>query len=107
MNYRFPFSGPASLSGRGARRIFAAVAVWLSLCCSTAHAIDVIQTEWGFDGQIVLQRFNLFSVLVDNSSATPFEGTIQLKKSVAGKQVDARIEEPVYLAPFSRRWVQF
>jgi hypothetical protein len=54
-----------------------------------------------------LQRFNLFSVLVDNSSATPFEGTIQLKKFVAGKQVDALIAEPVYLAPFSRRWVQF
>jgi len=109
MKNRLPFSGPANLPSRGARRVVLAAVVWLLLWCSagTAHAIDVIQTEWGFDGQIVLQRFNLFSALVDNSSATPFEGTIQLKKFVAGKQVDALIAEPVYLAPFSRRWVQF
>ena len=54
-----------------------------------------------------MQRFNLFSVLVDNPSANPFEGTIRLKKLVAGKQVDAIIVETVYLAPYSSRWVQF
>ena len=54
-----------------------------------------------------MQRFNLFSVLVDNPSANTYEGSIQLKKIVAGKQVDASIVETVYLAPYSSRWVQF
>lgn len=104
-----PFSGPVKFPGRRARHFVPAAVVWVALWAGagTAQALDVIQTEWGFDGQIVLQRFNLFSVLVDNSTASPFEGAIQLKKFVAGKQVDALITEPVYLAPFSRRWVQF
>ena len=74
---------------------------------ATARAIEIKQTVWGFDGQIVMQRFNLFSVLVDNPSASPYEGTIHLKKLVAGKQVDAIIAESIYLAPYSSRWVQF
>lgn len=72
-----------------------------------AQAIDVRQTAWGFDGQIVPQRFNLFSVLVDNTAANPFEGQIELRKIVSGKQVDAVLVESVYLAPYSSRWVQF
>jgi hypothetical protein len=74
---------------------------------ASARAVEVKQTVWGFDGQIVMQRFNLFSVLIDNPSATPYEGTIHLKKLVAGKQVDAIIVESVYLSPYSSRWVQF
>ncbi len=70
-------------------------------------AIDIRQTMWGFDGQVVAQRFNVFSVLVDNSAANPFEGTIELRKLMLGKQVDAVLVEPVYLAPYSSRWVQF
>jgi hypothetical protein len=72
-----------------------------------ARAVEIKQTVWGFDGQIVMQRFNLFSVLVDNPAANAFEGTVRLKKLVAGKQVDAVIVEEVYLAPYSSRWVQF
>src|SRR5262245_4829947 len=73
----------------------------------SAEALEVRQTEWGFDGQIVPQRFNLFSVLVDNTAANPFEGKIELRKMAYGKQVDAVLVEPVYLAPYSSRWIQF
>lgn len=94
---------------RRAIRLYVTALVWLAAWSipGTAQAIEVKQTVWGFDGQIVMQRFNLFSVLVDNPSANPYEGTIQLKKLVAGKQVDAIIKETVYLAPYSSRWVQF
>jgi hypothetical protein len=72
-----------------------------------ALAVEVKQTVWGFDGQVVAQRFNLLSVLVDNPAANPFEGTVELHKLAGGKPVDASIIEPVYLAPYSSRWVQF
>ena len=74
---------------------------------SPVQAIELSQTVWGFDGQVVAHRFNLFSVLVDNSTSNPFEGQIELRKVMLGKQVDAVLVEPVYLAPFSSRWVQF
>jgi hypothetical protein len=82
-------------------------ALYLSFGLSSALALDVRQTDWGFDGQVVPQRFNLFSVLVDNPAANPFEGQIELRKMAYGKQVDAVLIEPVYLAPYSSRWIQF
>lgn len=72
-----------------------------------ASGITVDETIWGFDGQVVRHRFNLLSVLVNNSSAQPFEGEIRLQKSSgAGQAVDAVIVEPIYLAPYASRWVQ-
>lgn len=88
-------------------RALAVALVAVGLAPGPAGAVDVKQTVWGFDGQVVHQRFNIFSVLVDNGSANAFEGEIRLKKLVAGKQVDAEIVEPIYLAPYSSRWVQF
>ena len=85
------------------------IAGLLVICgASSAAAVEVRQTVWGFDGQVVAYRFNLFSVLVDNPAANPFEGTIELRKrGGTGQQIDARLVEPVYLAPYSSRWVQF
>jgi hypothetical protein len=75
---------------------------------SSAAAVEVRQTVWGFDGQVVAYRFNLLSVLVDNPAANPFEGTVELRKlGGTGQQIDARLVEPVFLAPYSSRWVQF
>ncbi len=84
--------------------------LWIALAvrAQSAAAIDVQQTVWGFDGQVVLQHFNLFSVLIDNPLANPFEGTIELRKlAMGGRPVDAVLIEPIYLAPLSSRWVQF
>ncbi len=85
----------------------AALVLALTLFSRPAQAIEIKEALWGFDGQIVMQRFNVFSVLVDNPAANVFDGTIELRKVVAGKQVDAAIVEPIYLAPYSSRWVQF
>src|SRR5260370_524208 len=85
----------------------AALVIVVSLLSHAAQGIEIKESVWGFDGQIVMQRFNVFSVLVDNPAANVFDGTIELRKVVAGKQVDATIVEPLYLAPYSSRWVQF
>jgi hypothetical protein len=79
-----------------------------ALCLPTpAGALEIQQTHWGFDGQVVANRFNLLSLLVANSSSEPFDGRLQLQKSVARLPVDAPLVETVYLAPYSSRWVQF
>src|SRR5260370_39657619 len=85
----------------------AALVIVVSLLSHAAQGIEIKESVWGFDGQIVMQRFNVFSVLVDTPAANVFDGTIELRKVVAGKQVDATIVEPLYLAPYSSRWVQF
>src|SRR5205823_14118487 len=98
------FTGPRM------ERIAKAIAVLLPVVALLSHpaqAIEIKESVWGFDGQIVMQRFNVFSVLVDNPAANVYDGTIELRKVVAGKQVDATIVEPIYLAPYSSRWVQF
>jgi hypothetical protein len=72
-----------------------------------ALGLDIQQTHWGFDGQVVANRFNLLSLLVSNPSSEPFDGRLELRKSVAKQPVDAPLVESVYLAPYSSRWVQF
>jgi len=73
-----------------------------------ASGIDVEQECWGFDGQVVLDRFNLLSVLVSNPTDRPVEAAIELQKRGAGTdKVGAAIVESVYLSPFASRWVQF
>src|SRR5262245_59921888 len=82
-------------------------ACWLPFCFpALARAIDIRQTAWGFDGQVVAHRFNVFSVLVDNPAANTFDGKIELRQIAMGKQVDAVLVESVYLAPYTSRWVQ-
>jgi hypothetical protein len=82
----------------------------LSICDSVVSAgptLDVQQTLWGFDGQVVSDRFNLLSVLVSNPSPQPFDGRLVLKKTVGTLRVDAPYVQTVYIAPHSSRWVQF
>jgi len=71
-------------------------------------AIDIQETHWGFDGRVQPARFNLLSVLVSNPGGEPVETELALIKSTpGGTPVDAPLIEPVFLAPFSTRWVQF
>lgn len=96
---------------RSAHRLRSAAAGLLVLAAFAGtrpcSAIEIEQVIWGFDGQVVAQRFNPLSVLVGNSSPEPFEGALRLQKQLSGSQpVDAPIEEPIFLSPFSSRWVQ-
>jgi hypothetical protein len=100
-------------TGRGALRRIDVRALIVASCCvlavwnSRALALDIEQIQWGFDGQVVGERFNLLSVLISNTSPQSFDGRVELRKSVNGLVVDAPIVETVYLAPHTSRWVQF
>jgi hypothetical protein len=84
--------------------------VWIALLwgAASASALEVRQTLWGFDGQVVPDTFNILSVLVSNRSPVPFDGQIVLdaggnfRKSGPGHEVAA-----CYLGPGEARWVQF
>lgn len=80
----------------------------LLLAVAPAAAIDIDQVEWGFDGKVVTHRFNVLSVLVNNPTPETFDGVLQLHKLIAaGQRIGAILSEPVYLAPYTSRWVQF
>ena len=91
-----------AVAGWGVRCAALAVVLWPL----TAVAVDVVEPyRWGFDGKVVLHRFNPLSVLVQNNSPEPFDGMVSARKFSAGP-VGERIVEPAYLAPFTSRWVQ-
>jgi len=84
---------------------------WIGLLLFAAvsvSALEVQQVKWGFDGQVVPGRFNLLSVLVANSDATPFDGTVNFCKSRGlAERVGALYRTPCYLSPMMTRWLQF
>jgi hypothetical protein len=75
---------------------------------SEAWALDIEETLWGFEGTAFPNDFTPLSVKVSNPSPDPFEGTLQLRKTVSvGNYADVTLEEPIFLAGNSARWVQF
>lgn len=86
----------------------AACLLWIAAAPTTAHALEVRQTLWGFDGQVVPGTFNPLSVLVVNRSPVPFDGQLQLMPGLSmGPQSGGVFAAPCYLAPGTSRWVQF
>ena len=83
-------------------------ALSIGLAARTAQALEVKQVLWGFDGRAVPERINLLSVLVDNPAADPYNGDATVYQGdPTGKRVGSLIAQPLYLAPFASRWVQF
>lgn len=83
-------------------------AILLCLLTSSAGAIEISEPRWGFDGKIRAQRFNLLTITVDNPSPQPVEFDLVLRKSLGGVNfIDAPVIEHVFLAPGTRRTVQF
>lgn len=85
----------------------------LLLNCGVAFAADsgdlvqVLQTQWGFDGNVVRKSFVPLSVELRNISSKPWSGKLQLVRS-AGEthQIDAVLEIAVSLQGEEARWVQ-
>lgn len=95
------------------RRITAAclfALTWLTAATAQAQPqpLKVVETVWGFDGRVVPGDFNPLSLLIDNLSDQAIEGQVTLR-CVSGMVRDsgALLSEPIYLAPHTRRWVQF
>lgn len=79
----------------------------ISLCISNAQALEVREFVWGFDGRVLVGHFNPLSIHLENSTAEAFDGRLRLVKTYgAGSQFDAPIEEEIFLAPYTSRWVQ-
>ena len=84
------------------------LAVAALLAATPVFGLDVRETLWGFDGQVVPERFNVLSVLVANPSSRPFDGTLRLLKGIGLEQgVGADYVIPCYVSPGGERWVQF
>ncbi len=73
-----------------------------------ASALEVREMRWGFDGKVVAGKFNILSVLVDESGPRPFDGEILLHEyRSGGSTVGAPQVQKVYVTPGTQRWVQF
>jgi hypothetical protein len=80
----------------------------LLLAAASASALEVQQSRWGFDGQVVPGQFNLLSVLVANPSVEPFDGALNLyKRRGLEQRIGAIYVAPCYVSPLMTRWVQF
>jgi hypothetical protein len=82
----------------------AGLALAASAALAAAPALEVREFRWGFDGQVVPERFNLLSVLVANPSGAPFDGTLRL---VTAHGLGADYAQPCYVSPGGSRWIQF
>lgn len=83
------------------------LAVLGGFAAENAAALEVETVVWGFDGKVVPNQFNPLSILMFNPEPDPFEGIIELQKSLPDGPKGATLLEPVYVSPFTRRWVQF
>ncbi len=69
--------------------------------------LEIKETKWGFDEQVVRGRFNLLSVRVAAPGGA-FEGELALtERGGAGDAFGAPIVQPLYVTPGTERWVQF
>jgi hypothetical protein len=84
---------------------------FLAVTCfyQIGDAIEIEQVLWGFDGKVNLHQFNPVSILISNPSDRPVDLTLRLRSfgSSGVDPVDAPLQESLFLAPFSSRWVQF
>ncbi len=83
---------------------FAILAAWSAL--AESPALEVAAVRWGFDGTVVAERFNLLSVLVENRDHTPFDADVALNEGGMLKHSASYVAH-CYLAPGTRRWLQF
>ena len=83
--------------------------LFLLVFTHAALALEIKQTRWGFDGKVMLNRFNLLSVLVaQKGGGRPFEGELVLAETRGSEQTfGAPLVQPLYLTPGTERWVQF
>lgn len=85
--------------------LFVAVAYPAMAC---AAGIQIGEARWGFDGTVKTKEFNLLSVLLDNTTADPFDGLVTVHRGEPGfRRSDLFLDQQVYLSPRERRWVQF
>jgi hypothetical protein len=75
---------------------------------SLVSRVRIAEAAWGFDGRVTAGEFQPVSLLLDNLSSDAVEGvlTMQMLSGVL-RRAGAVYEQPVFLGPSARRWVQF
>jgi hypothetical protein len=89
------------------KRLFAIV-LFVAFAATAASALEVRQVVWGFDGKTLPHRINPVSVEIYNPSDKPFEGFLDLHRTIpmVGR-VGERNVTPLFLSPRSSKWMQF
>ena len=89
---------------------------WILLICavflvpigvSAAPNLTVERALWGFSGKAIPEAFNILTIEVRNASAEPYQGVIQLVKTLGSRSVGIPEIHPIGLAPGGARTVQF
>ncbi|MFO0975493.1 MAG: hypothetical protein U0996_03800 [Planctomycetaceae bacterium] len=70
--------------------------------------VRIVETIWGFDGRTMKGEFQPLSILLDNLSDQTIDGTVELRCNTGlVRRVGGVMQQPLFLGPNSRRWVQF
>lgn len=104
------------MSGRAVRRATIPVGVMRGLAwCAcfvvcvgariAAADVDIQEAQWGFDGRVREGAFNLLFLHVRNDQAEPLEGSLRLVGYDGVRRDGLPVEAPLYVGPFSSRWV--
>ncbi len=73
-----------------------------------AGKVRVVETIWGYDGRVMQGEFQPLSILLDNLSDQTIDGTVELRCNTGlVRRVGGVMQQPLFLGPNSRRWVQF
>ena len=77
------------------------------LLATTAPALELADSRWGFDGTVLPGRINVVSARFFNPDAQAFDGVVKLRNKGFGGHKGAVHEARVYVSPQTYRWVQF
>lgn len=79
--------------------------VWMLMTALPMQAVEIGEPQWGFDGRVRLDRFNLLTIPLDNPSPVTETFFLELRKSMNGP-VDAPVVQSITMSPGQRRIVQ-
>lgn len=88
------------------KRLFFALVIQL-LLMTPLYALDIVEIKWGFNNTVKKNEFNILSILVNNTSESPFEGEFTLLKNYGIGTVGAPLKKEIYISQFSTKWIQF
>lgn len=72
------------------------------------EAIEIHDIRWGFNNRPVAYKINPVTLLVENTSPTPFEGDIKFQQeSFRGQRIGITLSATTYIAPFEKKSLQF
>ncbi|QDT45781.1 hypothetical protein Pan241w_59090 [Gimesia alba] len=72
------------------------------------EAIEIHNIRWGFNNRPVAYKINPVTLLVENTSPTPFEGEIKFQQeSFRGQRIGITLSAATYIAPFEKKSLQF